>query len=70
MKANKNPVAIVRMVIDAVNIIFMSPVINVKEKEMVARGQKFNFIEDSFEQFGKQTLYDTNFLKRIFTFSN
>ena len=69
MKSAKNPVAIARLVIDAMNIIFMSPVIIVKEKELVARGQRFNFIEDSFEQYGKSTLFDTKFLARIFTFS-
>ena len=70
MKANKNPVDIVKMVIDTVNIIFQLPVFPVKETVKQARGQKFTFIEDSFVPLGQSTLYDTNFLKRIITFSN
>mmetsp|Transcript_14200 Transcript_14200/g.2296 ORF Transcript_14200/g.2296 Transcript_14200/m.2296 type:complete len:136 (-) Transcript_14200:3675-4082(-) len=46
------------------------PVVPVKERTLKFRKGNLDFIDDSFEQYGKQLTNSSNFLSRLIDFSN
>jgi len=70
LKANRNPVDTVRMMLDTVNILFMRPMVTVVAKNLFMLRQDIPFIADSFDDYTKLTLGNVNFLNMLFDFSS
>lgn len=48
-KTNKNPVDVIRLIVDGVLILMHQPVIPVKERTLKFRKGNLDFIDDSFD---------------------
>jgi dynein heavy chain len=69
VKTNKNPVDIIRLIIDGVLILLHDPVCQTKEKTHLIRKENIEFIADSFDEYGKSLIGNSNFLNRLIEFS-
>jgi len=71
MKANRNPLDIIRYILDAVAIYFQQKIDPIKmvEKQFNKKEErKVFFTEESYENGGKIVLNDMNFMKKLATF--
>jgi dynein heavy chain len=69
IKVNRNPVDIIRLVLDGALILQHLPVIPMKEQGMKFGKLAVNFIKDSYEESGKGMVINNDFLKNLLEFS-
>jgi dynein heavy chain len=69
IKANNNPVDIIRLTFDGLMILQCKPVGPVVVAEKFIAKQTANFIKDSYDDFAKKDLMDMNFLTNILDFA-
>mmetsp|Transcript_34956 Transcript_34956/g.25438 ORF Transcript_34956/g.25438 Transcript_34956/m.25438 type:complete len:963 (+) Transcript_34956:351-3239(+) len=69
LKQTKKPHDICRVVMDAVQILFQLPMVQVAPKPFTIAKENVPFIADSFEEHTKATLIGANFLKDLQEFS-
>lgn len=68
MKANRNPLDIIRYILDAVAIYFqvkVDPIKMVEKQFNKKEERKVLFTEESYESSGKAVLNDMNFMKKL-----
>jgi dynein heavy chain len=70
LKGVRNAVDTTRLILDTVNILFMKPLVSVAPKNMAILKQDIPFVADSFEEYSKATLTNSNFLNNLFDFSS
>jgi len=71
MKTNRNPLDIIRYIMDAVVIFFMGKLVPVQIEEKVFNKKENKtvfFLKDSYEESGRPTLNDMNFMKKLVDF--
>jgi len=69
LKANKNPVDIIKFTFEGLAILQCKPVVNTTVAEKAVNRVAATFISDSFDTFTKKDLMDINFLNKILEFA-
>jgi dynein heavy chain len=69
LKTMKSPSDIIRLIFDGVSLLFMGPVCPVKPEPKTMNKVTTDFIHDSYDEFGKAVMLDSNFLKNLILFN-
>lgn len=68
MKAMKNPMDIMRAIIDTIVIYFAGRVVPIQPYTVKISKQELPFLKDSFDDGGKAVLFDMSFLNNLKNF--
>ena len=68
MKANRNPLDVIRYIMDSVVVFFGARLVPISIAEKIfnkKEGKSVQFLQDSWEESGKFVLGDMNFMKKL-----